>query len=288
MKKSWRRADEGTINVIVESPASSKTDKFFLRSAQTAQVLGIIVAIVGYFYTVRPVYQKQLLDEQIAHKTIELNQKNAEILAKAAEVSRREDELKRLGVQLREARALLDASGKQVSELKAKQGTLYSELRVHLATQFRLGAYARCGRFERMSDIKAKGLEACILRELKENSHVAQMTPKDRALLSKVVNDKMGALLSDVDSRLKTHAEQKEVATRKVDELKAKARVLREEADKEKKNYELGQRAHTAFYDALQAEIPVVFMDETARGGIQDSIFKHLGAVWSGFVNDRS
>lgn len=49
-----------------------KIDVYLQRAAWIAQITLFIVAIFGYFLTVRPVYQKQLLDEQIAERTIKL------------------------------------------------------------------------------------------------------------------------------------------------------------------------------------------------------------------------
>jgi len=38
-----------------------------------SQIILVVVAIYGYFYTVRPIFQKEILSEQVAKKTIELN-----------------------------------------------------------------------------------------------------------------------------------------------------------------------------------------------------------------------
>lgn len=43
-----------------------------LRLTQAATIGGVVVAVFGYFYTVRPIYQKALLDEMIAKQKIEL------------------------------------------------------------------------------------------------------------------------------------------------------------------------------------------------------------------------
>lgn len=47
-------------------------DKWSLRLSQFATVVGVAVAVFGYFYSVRPIYQKVLLDEAIAKKEVEL------------------------------------------------------------------------------------------------------------------------------------------------------------------------------------------------------------------------
>lgn len=53
-----------------------RVDIWLLRAAQIATVLGVAIAVFGYFYTVRPVYQKALLDEAIAKKELEIKEAN--------------------------------------------------------------------------------------------------------------------------------------------------------------------------------------------------------------------
>ena len=55
-----------------EAKPRGKFDTWLQRSAQFAQITLVIAAISGYFYSVRPIHQKQRLDEDIAQKTIEL------------------------------------------------------------------------------------------------------------------------------------------------------------------------------------------------------------------------
>jgi len=56
----------------VDVKIRGKFDTWLQRSAQIAQITLVIAAISGYFYSVRPIHQKQRLDEDIAQKTIEL------------------------------------------------------------------------------------------------------------------------------------------------------------------------------------------------------------------------
>lgn len=48
-------------------------DTWLERTSQVAQVAIAAVAIFGYFYTVRPVYQKEMLTESIAEKQLEVS-----------------------------------------------------------------------------------------------------------------------------------------------------------------------------------------------------------------------
>lgn len=53
---------------------TSRIDIVLQRCAWSAQILLFFAAIAGYILTVRPVYQKQLLDEQIAERTVLLRE----------------------------------------------------------------------------------------------------------------------------------------------------------------------------------------------------------------------
>lgn len=52
---------------------SGKIDIFLSRVSHISQFVLVAFAIFGYFYTVRPIYQKELLSEDIAKKEIELS-----------------------------------------------------------------------------------------------------------------------------------------------------------------------------------------------------------------------
>jgi hypothetical protein len=51
---------------------SEKFDIWLGRFSHIAQIILVCVAVFGYFYTIRPIYQNQLLSEDIAKKELEL------------------------------------------------------------------------------------------------------------------------------------------------------------------------------------------------------------------------
>ncbi|VAW13826.1 hypothetical protein MNBD_BACTEROID05-490, partial [hydrothermal vent metagenome] len=53
---------------------NNRIDNLLSRSSHVAQIVLVAVAVFGYFYTVVPVYQKDLLSEQISQKELELNE----------------------------------------------------------------------------------------------------------------------------------------------------------------------------------------------------------------------
>jgi len=60
-------------------PTPRRVDVILQRFAWIAQILLVVAAIAGYLLTVRPVYQKQLLDEQIAERTVQLREANSSL-----------------------------------------------------------------------------------------------------------------------------------------------------------------------------------------------------------------
>jgi len=48
-------------------------DRFLLRSSNLAQIAVAILAIYGYFFTVVPIYQKEVLAEEIAKKQLDID-----------------------------------------------------------------------------------------------------------------------------------------------------------------------------------------------------------------------
>lgn len=92
-----------------------RLDRWLLRSAHVSQALLLMLGVFGYFYTVRPVYEKALLDEEIAQKTLQIKaqeQRLAQLTRESAakeqlvDVARREAESAKLAVRQakREAR----------------------------------------------------------------------------------------------------------------------------------------------------------------------------------------
>jgi hypothetical protein len=60
-------------NRVTPPVAQTPPEGIYAKIASLAQVFMLVLVAFGYWYTVLPVYQKSLLDEDIAKKTIELN-----------------------------------------------------------------------------------------------------------------------------------------------------------------------------------------------------------------------
>ncbi|MBC7755841.1 MAG: hypothetical protein H7Z20_04195 [Bdellovibrio sp.] len=68
MKRLLKNPVKRDLQILKES----YMDIWHSRFSHFSQIGLLVVAVFGYVYTVLPVYQKSLLDEQIAHKEIEL------------------------------------------------------------------------------------------------------------------------------------------------------------------------------------------------------------------------
>lgn len=102
----------------------SWADVWLARAASLSQPLLLVLAVFGYFYTVVPAYQKELLSEQIAAKEIELGRLQREIDANGPTMQRLQAERVALEKQVR----LLDTqkadAERAVAELRLRQSVL--------------------------------------------------------------------------------------------------------------------------------------------------------------------
>ncbi len=55
-------------------PPQSRFDLFLVRSAYIAQVVAVLATILGFYFTVIPLYQKAAIDEQLAKRETELKE----------------------------------------------------------------------------------------------------------------------------------------------------------------------------------------------------------------------
>ncbi|MEX0422195.1 hypothetical protein KDV38_00370 [Providencia rettgeri] len=71
-------------------------DKSLSRLSHVSQILLVGFAIFGYFYTVRPIYQKEVLTENIAQKEVQLSKLNQEKEAVYSQIGSYEEKEKKL------------------------------------------------------------------------------------------------------------------------------------------------------------------------------------------------
>lgn len=119
-----------------------KLSRFLQNLANICQVLLIGLAFFGYFYTVRPIYQKELLEEEIAKREIQLNEQKKAVEQANREKTRLINENVDLDKKNREMKLVVDGLVKekesldnQMSRIKATLLTLnssYDKIRTDL------------------------------------------------------------------------------------------------------------------------------------------------------------
>lgn len=120
-----------------QQSGTSAIHSWVSTAGNLSQVGMLILAIFGYFYTVLPVYQKSLLDEEIAKKTIELNQKDQQLASKSAELSALND-------ALRQAKNGAEKFRAETYKLQRTVSSQYSDLQPRLIGEFELLARRLC------------------------------------------------------------------------------------------------------------------------------------------------
>lgn len=113
------------------SPSPSGLDKWLSRLASASQPLLLLLATFGYFYTVVPIYQKEMLSEQIAAKEIELSRLQKQIDLSGPVITGLKDQVAYLNAQthvlelerLRTETAIAELKALRV-ELNTKNDTL--------------------------------------------------------------------------------------------------------------------------------------------------------------------
>ena len=113
-------------------------DTWLTRASSLSQPLLLCLAAFGYFYTVLPVYQKELLSEQIAAREIELNRVQRAIDATGPTIKRLESERDTLETQLRSLQTRRAETERHVAQLKARQSTVEAKNKELDASRARL------------------------------------------------------------------------------------------------------------------------------------------------------
>lgn len=193
----------------------SKIDIWSSRIANFSQIGVLALAAFGYFYTVLPVYQKSLLDEEIAKKTLELESKDKKIEEFNKLLSVRSSELKKLTEDAEKARA--DASSAQ-SSLKIIQGKYtkqYSELRIHLLMQFISLATSSC----RKAEWNSIQLTQCLYKA-SNSQDLEELSKADKTKLLRSINSEIPKMVKSYNDYISNYRSNISKNNQKIDEIK--------------------------------------------------------------------
>lgn len=115
----------------ISARGGERIDRWFTRASHASQVLLLCLGVFGYFYTVLPVYQKSLLDEEIAQKTIQLREQEKQAAALNNEIKNKQLELAAKDRQVTTAKSMAAAAKSEAREnyVKLRQEHIFAALR---------------------------------------------------------------------------------------------------------------------------------------------------------------
>lgn len=172
-----------------ELPRSPKrADIILQRLAWLSQIALVFAAILGYIFTVRPVHQKQLLDEQIAERTISLKAATVTLENLQSEAARLRTENSKLGTEAKET---------------------YDQLRSNLSFKL-ISIPDTCAVKRDSTPRNASDVPACVMKFAKE-SIAPGLRPEDRAILVATIEHHRAEMITssaNVTRRFATKARQ--------------------------------------------------------------------------------
>lgn len=222
-----RRLSQRKQGSVVQPPPSSPSsapagiDVALQRLANASQLGLLALAIFGYFYTVLPVYQKSLLDEEIAKKTLQLNAMETKLASAEDLLAKKEAEIRSMDGKLGALREEADSARRGLNVAKAEVGKLktdvqekYSELRPRVLRDFQAVALREC----KLSAIPAGTFADCIRRKVVVHPLVQPLSEPDRKLLIAIAEQQNASVTSAwADFVAKEEAVQRDFESRKTD-----------------------------------------------------------------------
>lgn len=160
--------------------------QLLLGVSHLSQIGLLVLAVLGYVYTIKPVYDKAKLDQEIEQKSVELARKSAELEALAASIDAVNKE-KALALEGRSrARAEAEESRRQARESLDKWSYQYAELRMQLLSRFISVASATCHRTKSLAQRVDQKFSDCALGEALQRSYLDSLTPRDLTSLKRL------------------------------------------------------------------------------------------------------
>lgn len=124
-------------------------------------------------------YQKALLDEEIAKKTLALASMETALRTKDSELNEKNQSLANLNAAVAKAQQSLGRSQAEVGKLRGKVQLQYSELRPRLVAEFQSLAESLC----KLSSVPERGFSDCVQTKVLPTANLGALTEADRARL---------------------------------------------------------------------------------------------------------
>lgn len=103
-------------------------DNLLSRGSQVSQIALVVLAIFGYFYTVVPVYQKDLLSEQISEKELQLSKLEKELENYPDKVANLNSQINGLQSDVEQLENAKDHAASELAQIKLKRDELEKAL----------------------------------------------------------------------------------------------------------------------------------------------------------------
>jgi hypothetical protein len=187
-----------------------RLDVWLQRAAHATQVLLLLLGVFGYFYTVRPIHQKEILDEEIAQKNIELRVKEKEMRSLL-------DSIKKTQFELSQKESALSEARKETRIAKTEATKNYSELRVQLLGVITDGI-TQCANPVIDRGLRTEDYTNCSSSVERSGAyHLGKLKSEDRGVLLVEIRGAIQSIKPSFDSlmekmRLRAEADQKELS----------------------------------------------------------------------------
>lgn len=269
-----------------EAISSKRKSVDWLSSINVAAQVGLLLlAIFGYFYTVRPFYSKALLEEQIAERELELKKIRSDIDGASLLLARKKVEVDQLQTMYAGASARLMAAQKNIANLGknllakqselallgAKHSDLYSKSSQSatqlLHEELYICVFGITNVYTTTAVDAVDWIKKCIVDKDKKSDAFVALSDDDRAILhlktrlfSETIQRKFTEKSASFDLEIKQLKEQESALekennerTRNVDR-NARGALLNEYFEKKDAVAKNRQRLLNSFMDELKAE----------------------------------
>ena len=240
----------------LSGPTQARSQGSLAALAHLSQVGLLVLACLGYVYTIKPVYDKAKLDIEIAKKNEDLARVSASL-----ESLKRDHQAALSQRELAKKEALRAKNVAAASEQKWSQQ--YAELRAELASRFGSVVFSKCYLNISAGDRASVVFASCALRDALPASSVESLTRQDISLLKRLV-EKYGPRIDGIEAayaqkRQTAKVGENAIATAYqacVDSIKAadEFEIIGSKYDCKKKQIDRNSQVYQAAYSLIVAE----------------------------------
>ncbi len=175
-------------------------DGWIAQLARLSQVGLLIFAVLGYIYTIKPVYNKARLDQEIAQKTIQLKQREAEYKKVSSNLLQLNNDYKK-ALQIASDQKLEAEKAKEAArDYRVKQENQYIELRSELISRYISVVYNQCYAQKKRIDRLNDSFLNCAMNDAIRESYIDSLSSEDMRLLNKLLK-KYGSEIKQIEEK---------------------------------------------------------------------------------------